>query len=561
MKNRFFYGFLRFAATFMVAAMVFAGCDQPTDDDKGPAKVATPVADIQPAEGEISVTVAPNTPVTLSCETEGASIYYTLDETDPTAESTEYTEGVTITGEVGSTRTLKAIGVKEGLTDSDILTVAYMVSDSVVATPTANPSGGAVSAGTQVTLSTTTTGADIYYTLDGSNPDNTKTKYEAPITVTEALTIKAIAIKDGTGSDVLTAVYTVAAPAYTLAFLEVSQGFTAPVSSGVTEYRVKGIPYGKDTVTITAVSAAGAAKAETVTLTDAEQTVELDGGYTVKVPAKLTAAPVPTEGDDVTINVTIAVRVIAPKGVMTYTDTELTYGNANGAGNDRINGVRAHNTTQNNGANSSWSAFYTANFSAYDTYGRGFNYDAASGLWIHNGGGGKITRNMKIRANTFTIYDDYKGTGKDGGFSYSRTNDREVLIDEEGDVYLFYTVTLKKTITISGTVTLSGSLSDYSTSAVSNPYFYTVAPGSNGKGISANRVAGYMQGTPAAGPYDGSFLVRIEAFDASTQLWFIPGTVRVSTSGTSFRDSHFEFDPIMVHDSDITNLSFSTTPE
>jgi hypothetical protein len=33
MKNRFFNGFLRFAATFMAAAFVSSGCDQPTDDE------------------------------------------------------------------------------------------------------------------------------------------------------------------------------------------------------------------------------------------------------------------------------------------------------------------------------------------------------------------------------------------------------------------------------------------------------------------------------------------------------------------------------------------------
>lgn len=79
-----------------------------------------------------------------------------------------------------------------------------------VATPTATPAAGEVASGTTVALSTTTEGADIYYTTNGDTPTAESTKYTAAIEITEAVTIKAIGIKSGmTNSDVMTAAYTV----------------------------------------------------------------------------------------------------------------------------------------------------------------------------------------------------------------------------------------------------------------------------------------------------------------------------------------------------------------
>ena len=63
-------------------------------------------------------------------------------------------------------------------------------------TPVAFPGAGQVGAGSTVALSTATADADIYYTLDGSAPDKTKTKYAGPIRVDRALTIKAIAARE-----------------------------------------------------------------------------------------------------------------------------------------------------------------------------------------------------------------------------------------------------------------------------------------------------------------------------------------------------------------------------
>jgi predicted extracellular nuclease len=67
--------------------------------------------------------VSKGTKVTLSSETKDAAIYYTLDGSEPTAESTPYTESITINEDT----TIKAIGVKEGLKTSDVAAFNYQV--------------------------------------------------------------------------------------------------------------------------------------------------------------------------------------------------------------------------------------------------------------------------------------------------------------------------------------------------------------------------------------------------------------------------------------------------
>ena len=79
-----------------------------------------------------------------------------------------------------------------------------------VATPTFSPSPGTYNNSVNVTISTTTSGATIRYTTNGSDPTSSSTVYSKAITVSSTTTIKAKAFKSGmTDSATATATYTI----------------------------------------------------------------------------------------------------------------------------------------------------------------------------------------------------------------------------------------------------------------------------------------------------------------------------------------------------------------
>ncbi|MDE6515693.1 MAG: chitobiase/beta-hexosaminidase C-terminal domain-containing protein, partial [Bacteroidales bacterium] len=134
------------------------------------------------------------TVITLSCTTEGAAVYYTVDGSEPTAESTPYADGIVI----DKAMTVKAIALKEGWEASSVAEASFTLKAlPVVATPAFSIAGGAVDSGTVITLSCTTEGAAVYYTVDGSEPTAESTPYADGIVIDRAMTVKAIALKDG----------------------------------------------------------------------------------------------------------------------------------------------------------------------------------------------------------------------------------------------------------------------------------------------------------------------------------------------------------------------------
>ncbi|MGN0224230.1 MAG: chitobiase/beta-hexosaminidase C-terminal domain-containing protein, partial [Muribaculaceae bacterium] len=80
---------------------------------------------------------------------------------------------------------------------------------ATVETPEITPATGKFGGPQQVTITCATEGAAIYYTTDGTAPTNESTLYEAPFTVSETATVKAIAYVDTDASKVASSTITI----------------------------------------------------------------------------------------------------------------------------------------------------------------------------------------------------------------------------------------------------------------------------------------------------------------------------------------------------------------
>ena len=129
--------------------------------------------------------------------------------------------GTTYSGPVSisSTSTLKAIGTLAANTNSGVASGLYTINGSV-GTPTFSPVAGTYTGTQSVTISTSTGGATLCYTTDGTTPTadgigncTHGTTYSVPVVVVVSLTLKAIGSKNGfTDSGVGSAAYVILTP-------------------------------------------------------------------------------------------------------------------------------------------------------------------------------------------------------------------------------------------------------------------------------------------------------------------------------------------------------------
>lgn len=114
-----------------------------------------------------------------------------------------------------------AVEVRPGITNQASFIVSVPSQANQVSSPVFSPAPGIITSDQSISLTCTTSGAVVYYTIDGSTPDASSTRYAAPFTLAGGSTVKAIALKNGmTPSAVNQATYSfvpqqVAAPFFT----------------------------------------------------------------------------------------------------------------------------------------------------------------------------------------------------------------------------------------------------------------------------------------------------------------------------------------------------------
>jgi hypothetical protein len=152
-----------------------------------------------PANGAQVTSPFSLTASTSVCDSKPAvSMGYSLDHGGTTIVTTNFT--VQVTAPAGThILHVKCWGKK--VHEDQLLNITVLSSTTpppaTAATPVLSPAPGRFSSSQSVTLSTTTTGATIYYTIDGSAPSTSSPQYEGPIAVDQTTTIEAIAAAPG----------------------------------------------------------------------------------------------------------------------------------------------------------------------------------------------------------------------------------------------------------------------------------------------------------------------------------------------------------------------------
>ena len=132
--------------------------------------------------------------VYLNCSTPNAWMTYTTDGSVPTSNSTSYYTGFELT----NTTTVKAIGFAPGYTTSPVaVTNLSVLSVATAASPVIAPAGGFFLDLVPVTLASTTVGATLTYTTDGTVPTTNSPVYTGVFVLTNSATVRTVTFASG----------------------------------------------------------------------------------------------------------------------------------------------------------------------------------------------------------------------------------------------------------------------------------------------------------------------------------------------------------------------------
>jgi len=183
---------------FVLFALV---CNMFSQATAGPQAVPTNNKPSGTYVGSVTITLATSTSFPFTA----GSIKYTLNGAEPTPSSATYTGPITLT----SSKTLKYRGYHAHVTAfgtthhwsggiyGSALTRTYTITPAQVSNPTISPNGGSYVDSVNVSLATSTSGASIRYTTDGSVPTASSTLYTGPFALNQSAIVKAIGIKSG----------------------------------------------------------------------------------------------------------------------------------------------------------------------------------------------------------------------------------------------------------------------------------------------------------------------------------------------------------------------------
>jgi len=134
--------------------------------------------------------------VVLTGKNSDAKIYYTLDGEEPTDKSgIEYQRNQII--KITETSTLKFRAYKDGCEPSEIVEIKYEIVDKKVSSVIPSKKSDIYKGTQNIELSVDTTGATIYYTLDGTIPTEESNRYNTSIEISKTTTLSAIALFEG----------------------------------------------------------------------------------------------------------------------------------------------------------------------------------------------------------------------------------------------------------------------------------------------------------------------------------------------------------------------------
>ena len=191
-----------------IPSPVLTGNYQFTGQIALPAALFTPVAGTYATAQTIYLSIA-TTPT-------GTTLRYTINGDDPTEDSPAYSQltGIPLPLYSGVS-VIKVQAYKQDWTPSAVASATYNITGGLVFnTPIFTPAAGTYASAQTIEINgVNTTGAQIRYTTDGSDPTQTSTLYTGPFALTQintVHTVKARAFKtDWTPSAIATAVYNI----------------------------------------------------------------------------------------------------------------------------------------------------------------------------------------------------------------------------------------------------------------------------------------------------------------------------------------------------------------